>query len=71
MDSLPFSMKILMKMAYHSRVYVCSIMDNFITHLLCVSEEMAGDYHSATCKMGDQQMQAIILSSSMMGAHNM
>jgi hypothetical protein len=71
MDSLPFSIKILMMNGHHSRVYVCSIMDNFITHLLCVSEEMATDIHSATCKMGDQQMLAIILCSTKMGKHNM
>jgi hypothetical protein len=59
MDSLPFSIKILIIKSYHSRVYVCSIMDNFITHLLCVSMDMTGDIHSATCKMGDQQMLAI------------
>jgi hypothetical protein len=71
MDSLPFSMKILIIKGYHSRVYVCSIMDNFITHLLCVSQEMAGDIHSPTCKMGDQQMLATSLSSTQMGTHNM
>jgi hypothetical protein len=70
MDSLPFSMNILRVKGYHSRVYVCSIMDNFITHLLCVSQDMATDFHSATCKMGDQQMLAIILSSTQMGTHN-
>jgi hypothetical protein len=71
MDSLPFSMKILMMIDFHSRVYVCSIMDNFITHLLCVSQNMSGDIHSATCKMGDQQMLATSLSSTKMGKHNM
>jgi hypothetical protein len=71
MDSLLFSMKILIVEGYHSRVYVYSIMDNFITHLLCVSMDMATDIHSATCKMGDQQMLGITLSSNQMGAHNM
>jgi hypothetical protein len=71
MDSLPFSMKILIIKGYHSRVYVCSIMENFITHLLCVSKEMARDIHSATCKMGDQQMLVIKLGSTEMGTQNM
>jgi hypothetical protein len=70
MDSLLFSMNILIINGYHSRVYVCSIMDNFITHLLCVSTDMATDIHSATCKMGDQQMLAIKLCSTKMGQHN-
>jgi hypothetical protein len=71
MDSLPFSMKILIIKEIYLRVYVCSIMDNFITHLFCVSMEMTGDIHSATCKMGDQQMLAITLSSTKMGKENM
>ena len=71
MDLLPFSIKILMMINYHSRVYVCSIMDNFITHLLFISEEMVMDINSATCKMGDQKMLATSLRSNKKGGLNM
>ncbi len=72
MDSLPFSMKILMMMATHSQELVCLIMANFIIHRLHVSEkQMDLDIHSATCKMEDQLMAVITLGSTKMGAHKM
>ncbi len=72
MDSLPFSTNILMINSSHSQELVCLIMASFITHRLHVKEEkMDKDFHSATCKKGDQPMAVITLCSSKMGANNM
>ncbi len=71
MDSLPFSTKILVINSSHSQELECLIMANFITHRLHVSQEMDLDFHSATCKTGDQLMEVNTLASTMMGAHNM
>jgi hypothetical protein len=46
-------------------------MENFITHLLFVSNEMVMDFHLARWKMGDQQMAVTILYSMKKGAKNM
>jgi hypothetical protein len=46
-------------------------MDNFTKLRLFASMKMEWDIHLARCKMGDQQMAVLSLTSTPMGTNNM
>ncbi len=71
MGLLLSTIKIVKINTYHLKVLVSSIMGNYTTHLLVVSQEMDGHYHFPRCTMGDQQMEATSLSSNQIGTQIM
>ena len=71
MELLLFIIQILRIKVYLSLEQVCSIMDNYTTHLFHMLMAGKKEDHLARCKMGDQLMAVTILTSIAMTAHNM